>query len=466
MFLENVFEALTEPGEWYIDRAQGKLYYIPVPGEVRETSVGSLPITTQFIVLEGDAEKQKLVRFLAFRGLGFQNTDWEQSAALVPEHDRHKFKTVPLASDAQAAEGCPGVVHLNGASDISIEDCTVAHAGLYAIAAEPGCRRIRVIGNHLYDLGGGGVKFRGIDATGPRELRSGEHLVSDNHIHHIGEVFRAAIGVIGTHVYHTSIIHNHIHHAHYSGVSVGWVWGYAESVARENHIAYNYIHHIGRGVLSDMGAIYTLGIQPGTRIHHNLIHDVVALHYGGWGIYPDEGSSHMVIEDNIIYDTQEDCLHIHYGRELIVRNNIFVAGASNTSSNVPSSVVRLSRAEGHNSLTLTGNILVTQAGGIHHKVNDDSLCNPTYRSDHNVVFDKTRAEPCGAWRPGVKTEQNDSLARIRQAGLEVSSRVADPMFVPASNHPYGLSPDSPARAMGFRDIDLSRVGPRPAHQRS
>ena len=63
---------------------------------------------------------------------------------------------------------------------------------------------------------------------------------------------------------------------------------------------FNHLYNIGQGVLSDMGAIYTLGVQAGTVIRNNLIHDVNSFTYGGWGIYPDEGSSDMVIENNIV----------------------------------------------------------------------------------------------------------------------------------------------------------------------
>ena len=48
--------------------------------------------------------------------------------------------------------------------------------------------------------------------------------------------------------------------------------------------------------------------------------------YGGWAIYPDEDSHAMLIENNICYNTSSQPFHEHYGRENIVRNNIFAFG--------------------------------------------------------------------------------------------------------------------------------------------
>ena len=127
-------------------------------------------------------------------------------------------------------------------------------------------------------------------------------------------------------------------------------WGYQRSASHDNLIAFNHIHNIGQGLLSDMGGIYTLGVQPGTVIRNNLIHDVRSAHYGGWCIYPDEGSSHLLIENNICYHADREPFHQHYGRENLVLNNIFAWGGEATA--------RVSRREAHVSVTFLRNIFI------------------------------------------------------------------------------------------------------------
>jgi parallel beta-helix repeat protein len=190
-----------------------------------------------------------------------------------------------------------------------------------------------------------------------------------------------------------------------------------------------------------MGAIYTLGVQPGTVIGHNLIHHVQSFTYGGWGIYPDEGSSNMLIEDNVVYACKSAGFHQHYGRENIVRNNIFAF-------NRESQLMR-SRTEPHVSFTFENNIVYFDDGRLLlANWKDDG-----FRMDRNVYWDTRGLTP---------RFSNWSWEEWRARGKDLNSVIADPLFVNAANGDFRLRADSPALKLGFRPIDLSSVGPRVA----
>jgi hypothetical protein len=311
----------------------------------------------------------------------------------------------------------------------------------------------------------GGVQISGAAAAEPPAGRTGSNHVTDNQIHAGGRVFPSAVGILARHTGGNRIAHNHLHDLYYTGISVGWTWGYRDSVAKDNQIEHNHIHDIGQGVLSDMGGIYLLGVAPGTVVRNNLIHDVTKYHYGGWAIYPDEGSSHLVIENNVCCNTNATVFHQHYGRENTVRNNIFAFGGEG--------IVALSRAEAHRSFTLQRNLLVTAGppvfvGGYAHNITQRE---PAFESDLNLIWDAGGELTVGANSPRFKHKPASlTWAEWQALGQDRHSLTADPKFTdlaaPERGYPdFTLAEDSPAFGLGFRPIDLSRVGPRPPEQR-
>jgi parallel beta-helix repeat protein len=230
----------------------------------------------------------------------------------------------------------------------------------------------------------------------------------------------------------------------YTAISVGWTWGYGPNQSKGNVIEYNRIHDIGKDMLSDMGGIYTLGVQPGTRIRNNLIYNISSFTYGGWGIYPDEGSSDMLIENNIVYNCKSAGFHQHYGRENIVRNNIWAFNRENQ--------LMRTRAEAHLSFTFEKNIVYFDEG----RLLGSNWSGDRYVMKNNIYFD-TRGKDIRF--------AGQSFREWKAAGKDSGSIIADPDFVNASNFNFLLRPDSPALKLGFQQIDMSSVGPRvPAGQ--
>jgi hypothetical protein len=417
-WIENAPDALDEPGEWYLDTKLATLYYWPVPGDnlTRDEAIGSaLP---QLVRIEG-------ARDIVLRGLDFRHSEW----------------TLPAGgyADTQAAIETPSAIEATRAENVTIEHCMFSQMGGYAVWFGRGSKHNRITANEIYDMGGGGIKI-GETVQRPDEAdQSFENVVSDNDIHDLGLVYPAAVGIWVGQSSRNTVAHNHVHDLYYTAISVGWTWGYGPNQCKGNIVEFNHLHHIGKRMMSDLGAVYTLGVQPGTVIRNNLIHHVESFAYGGWGIYPDEGSSEMLIENNVVYLTKSAGFHQHYGRENIVRNNIFALGREFQ--------LMRTRAEPHVAFTFERNIVYYDSG----RLLGSDWWGEGFRMNHNVYWD-VRGEPV--------TFANRTLEAWRQEGQDGGSIISDPLFVDPDDYDFRLRSNSPALRLGFRPIDVSTVGPR------
>jgi hypothetical protein len=422
-FVENVQEALSRPGEWYLDRPTGTLTYLPLPGETPETTPVYAPRLETLVEFRGDVAKRAWVQHITFRGLTFAHTNWN-----TPPNGNTSY---------QAEVTLPAAIIATGARDVAFAQCGVFHTGAHAFLWGAGCRDDRVTDCALTDLGGGGVYIGETGISQDAEGVTSGVRVENCLIAHGGRLHPASIGVWIGHSDHNTVSHNEIKDLYYTGISVGWSWGYGPSGAHHNLIAVNRIFQIGQGVLSDMGGIYTLGLAPGTVLRGNVIHDVTSFSYGGWGIYPDEGSTGLLIEDNVAYRTSSAGFHQHYGKDNLVRNNVFAFGKE--------AQVMRTRAEDHRSFTFEHNIILADDAPLL----GSNWSGDGYAMDNNLYWDEK-----------TKTLQfaGMTLEQWRQKGQDVHSLVADPEFVDPEKGDFRLRPDSPAKKIGFQLIDMNRAG--------
>lgn len=431
----NVREALTESGEWYLDRPTGRLTYLPKPGEDPQQTVVVAPRLRYLVLLAGDIGQRRWVQHVRLSGLTFAHSNW----TTPPEGQAFPQAEVNLGA-AVAAMATRHVV---------LENCAIRHTGEYGLAFGPGCQHNRVEGCELFDLGAGGVKLGSAlpsewgDTLAPPaddEALVSHQTIRNCRIAHGGRLHPAAIGVWIGHSPYNVVEHNDVYDFYYSAFSVGWVWGYGQSRAHHNDIGFNHAHHIGQSVLSDMGCIYTLGISPGTVIHDNHFHDVVSFDYGGWGLYTDEGSTGIVMKNNLVYRCSRGGFHQHYGKENRIENNILALGGEHQ--------LQRTRTEEHLSFWFERNIVYWDNAspllGSNWKDNN-------FRLDYNLYF-HAGGKPIAF--PGELTFEQWQ----QQRSQDQHSLIADPGFVDPQHDDFRLKPDSPALKLGFQPFDPARAG--------
>ena len=443
---ENVRSAFDAPGEWFYDAKAGEVLYRPLPGEdlARAAVVAPSAKLSQLVAFRGDPDAGAYVHDIVFRNVSFAYSDASGGGRGPTESWQH-----------QAASGSDAAVTLEGVRRIAFEGCRVRHTGNYALRFNDGCTSNRVVNCTLEDLGAGGVWM----GAGTGHVAKGEtlsrriirrlapratafNLIDNCTIRQGGRFNPEGTGVALTHVSDSKVLHCEIHDFFYTGVSVGWTWGFRGSVAQRNEIAFNRIYDLGKGIMSDMGGVYTLGTSFGTTVHDNVVHDVHSYSYGGWALYTDEGSEGIVMERNLCWNTTDGGFHQHYGAGCIIRNNIFAW-------NRMLGAVRMARQVVQDipcTLHFVNNIVLVREGPLVGR-------GPRGGGGvgaHNRWWDAA-GQPALAGR---------AWAQWAACGKETGGKYADPQFEDAAAYDFRLKPASPAFALGFKTWDFGAAGLR------
>ena len=273
-YVRNVLKELDAPGEYYLDRKTGWLYFYP-PAPIDE---GHAVVS----LLETPLIKLRNVSHIEFRN---------------------------LTLECGRGDG----ITVEGGDHISVRQCTLCNLGNRAITISNGS--LSGIRNcQIYNTGEGCISIGGGDRI---TLSGGKVRVSQNDIHHFNRLtktYRPAISFSGVgHV----VTHNRIHDAPHSAVIFG--------SANDCEISYNDIFNVCTES-EDAGAIYTgrdWTVQ-GISISHNFIHHIRGTtNTGRQGIYIDDAAGGMRIFGNVLCDIQRAIL-IGGGRDNRIENNIFV----------------------------------------------------------------------------------------------------------------------------------------------
>jgi hypothetical protein len=332
-FIENAYELLDKPGEWYLDKSDGYIYYMPRVGENMATAVAVVPVLTELLVIAGDSVDE-IVHDVAFRGIEFAEAGWLRPSTDVghPDIQANYIREPALPGHAHKHELIPdAAVAVRAGHLIEFERNVFTRMGSTGLNVLQGSQNMTIRGNEFHDISGSAIQIGEVDMNvlDNRNPSDPKHLlqniaVDNNYIHHIGVEYMSGVGVSAAYPDGLRIVNNEFWQLPYSAIHIGWGWEIFErNATRNNVIAYNYIHEVMQ-VLHDGGAIYTVGrsFGPGSEsfIHDNYISHVK--HYHG-AIYLDQGSSDWRVNDNVVRLSQK----------LFVTNggNLNVSGSGNYS---------------------------------------------------------------------------------------------------------------------------------------
>ncbi len=332
---ENAYEFLDQPGEWYLDRAAGELYYIPRPGEDLTTADVELPVLEALV--EGRGEPGKPVANLHFEGITFAYATWltpggpqgyvadqsgfhlvgDQHRPNIIGHDQYVVRT-------------PGNLRFKYAHNVSFKGNRFEHLGAVGLDFDTGSQGNRILDNTFMDISSAAIQLGGVAAVDHHPQQPADHTIdntiSNNRILQAGREYVDAAGIFIGFTTNTVVSHNTISEVPWSGIAIGWGWGLLDkgmfpglagatsgmwghydtpTPNSRNRIVHNLIYRFLEDRW-DGGAIYSTGQQGLSMEDPLLIEGNVAygkrVKAGGNTFYTDGGSRYVKLRGNVSYD--------------------------------------------------------------------------------------------------------------------------------------------------------------------
>lgn len=331
--LENNISFLDAPGEWFHDKKQERIYYKPMPKEIISSFNGIVPVAKSLLSISGTENKK--VCNIHFKGIQFSYCAWAipqggYAAGQAGFHERRDGSKLSILR-----EFIPAAITVNNAEQCVFDSCTFSHLGGSGVWIKSRCDNCAVKNSVIKDIAGNGILI-GEDNTrkiqnqvwwdhSPKQV-SKNNLIYSTLIKKCGALYKGCIGIWVGIAEGTQITNNNVYSLPYTGISLGWIWNPKPSPCRGNIVSKNHIHHVMQE-LSDGAGIYTLGRQPGTQLVQNWIHDI-PLNLGraeSNGMFLDEGTTEILIKENVIYNIDRSPLRFHRaGQNNVDRNFLAV----------------------------------------------------------------------------------------------------------------------------------------------
>ena len=477
-YIENVFEELDAPGEWFYDPRASMLYYYPPADVDLKSAVIEVPVLQQAIRLVGTQNTP--AQNITIKNLRFAHT----KATYLEEY------SIPSLSDWAIHRG--GAVFFQGSRNCEITSCYFDAVGGNAVFMNNHNRGNTVSSCRFAGIGDSAICFVGsLETTvGTQRNFPFECVASNNKIHNCGAFGKQVAGVYISRAKRITASHNEIYATPRAGICIGdGTWG-------GHVIEYNYIHDTCRET-GDHGPFNAWGrdkywclVQSHLEYLAERNHDAgevkvdametVIMRYNyfkedsGWGLDLDDGASNYEIYNNLCVGIS---MKLREGAYRTIYNNIWVNGAN-------SPCFHVGNEDNHDRYMRNITVMSVKNMVPENDLNFDmgagygeiyTLIAPPARTpwmeevDYNCFYSDT-GEFSARVTERIKGSEKDrrqnrsadgrkiDLAEWRAMGFDKNSVFANPLFIDPKNGDYRVKPDSPALKLGFENFDMNSFG--------
>jgi len=395
----NILAELDRPGEWYLDRQKGILYFLP-PAPIDQGKAVLSTLRHLFVL---------------------KDCSWVTIRDLVLEATRSTAVTI------------------TGGTGNTVAGCTIRNTGSWAVNISGGSNN-SVLGCDIYRTAEGGVSLSGGER---KSLTPAGHRAANNHIHHFGRIYRTYRPAVSVSGVGNQVAHNVIHDGPHNAIQLG---------GNDHMIEFNEIHNVCFET-GDVGAFY-MGrdwTARGTIIRHNYFHDIKGPGlYGAMAVYLDDAASGISIIGNI-FNRAGQAAFIGGGRDNLIENNIFVDCQASVHVDARGIGWMAYHVEADGTLPQRLREMPYKQPPWSEKyprlvnILDDSPGQPS----GNIV--RRNISFGGKWLD----VENKAMPLIKFEDNLVNK---DPHFVDSDHQDFRLRPDSPAFALGFQQIPVEKIG--------
>ena len=469
-YIENVFEELDAPLEWYLDRKNGKLYWMPEAGVDPNRVRIEVPQLRTLFDLAGS--RLNSVENVTFKRIHFTLTE----TTLFERYE------VPSLGDWALHRG--GALRLEGTRNCTIKDCLFSGLGGNALFANCFNRDLEVTGCTFHDIGDSAVLLVGEleTTTGTQKRFPYECRIVNNHFYDLGLYGKQTAGVYISRAKRITVGHNLMHDLPRAGICIGdGTWG--GHVIEYNHIHDSCLETQDHGPFNAWGRDRTWSAVHGqsTMLKNRCIdtadaksdamEPVILRHNffvekAGWGLDLDDGATNYEIYNNICVGIG---MKLREGSYRTIYNNIWVNCASSPCFHVGNednhdryfnNITVMSpryQSENHDRLfdmKVTGN-------EIYYLVFPPVRTSWLEKIDNNCFFNDLGRFILRVLERESTVRRDIELAEWQAMGFDRNSLFGDPLFVDPAHNDYRVKPESPALKVGFKNFEMGHWGLTP-----